>query len=153
MIEKYSEKHIREEKVQRLKRKILKEISIYFKECRLNLSFAFRENENDEDIERDILEMSALIRLKHYINNCKTAFMQCVECSPNEDQIIYSLSDDYIDVFLLDEFKFVNNYLSAAEEHNYDMHRFFKHGDSGLKIIITAVELGYLKRKFMEEKQ
>lgn len=152
VIEKYSEKYIREEKVELLKKKIRKEINSYFKECKLNLSFAFRENEDDEHIERDILEMSALIRLRHYINDCKTAFMQCEENSPDNDQIIYALPSDYIDVFLMDEFRFVSGYLTTVENYGYETSHIFKHGDVGLKSIITIIELGYLKRKLKGDK-
>ena len=128
MREKVSERHLREEKVKKVKEKILTEISEklvkFKKEIILHVS-------NDECFDYYIKRCFALHRLKEYLG-CEYTFMEVEVEYPDRDIIIYTISDRDLNIWLQDTYSFTSEFLHNAVEFEHDIYsilndRYFAH--------------------------
>lgn len=112
-MEKLSEKEIRDKKIVQLKEKIKKEIEEKILDNKQYMK-AYLE-ENDFDTWKSlIMEAFALLKLKEYVE-LNTSFNMIETCIPEKDIIIYTISIDLINLWLQDEYKFVNQFLFNME--------------------------------------
>lgn len=113
---KLSEMSIRQEKVGKLKTKILTDIDNRLDECKevdiRNLS---------DELFQDYLNYGfALLKLGEYIEN-KYTFMLYTAIDEKADYISYVITDENIDIWLQDNYNFISNYLYDVEEHDFDV--------------------------------
>ena len=113
-MEKLSEKEIRDKKIVQLKEKIKKEIEEKILDNKQYMK-AYLE-ENDFDTWKSLItEAFALLKLKEYVE-LNTSFNMIETCIPEKDIIIYTISIDLINLWLQDEYKFVNQFLSSQSK-------------------------------------
>lgn len=117
MAEKISDKPIRNEKVKRLKAKILAEIdqemSIIKDEIRMYLA--------DNEYFGSLIKRSfALLNLKEYIEG-ESAFQHIEAEYFDIDAVVYVVSDRSIDIWLQEDYSFVSNFLYRVEDYGYDV--------------------------------
>ena len=116
MYEKISDIENRQILVNKLKNKINKEINIK----RKNHNELYKYNDDkDYVINQIIKEEFAMIKLQEYLDY-EYSFMDYTAKYYDKDIIIYYIDIDLINIWLQDTFKFVNNYLDKAAEHNYN---------------------------------
>ena len=94
----------RDEKIAKLKKKILNEIDSLLERYKAEASQA-------ESFEFAVKNSFALIKLRDYINN-PVSFNQIWNNG-------YIISDLHIDMWLQEDYSFAFNFLYIAEEHNY----------------------------------
>lgn len=114
MYEKISEIPIREEKVKRLKEKILKEIEIEIERCKNGLIYLLTEKMDDETFEYITETLHQLYKLRDYVN-WERSFMCDIKKYYDQDIIIYNVSIKLINLWLEDDFDFVNTFLFNIE--------------------------------------
>lgn len=115
MYEKLSETPIREEKIRKLKEKILTEIDKYSDRNRKHMKVYLTSN-NDivEDWYYMVTQEFLLLRLKEYIENVNS-FWSFENKYDDKDIIIYQISDRKLNIWLQDDYDFVFNYLNKFE--------------------------------------
>lgn len=117
MNEKISDKPIREDKIKRLKEKILTEITdelnFIKEEMRECLS-------NDKAFNFLVKRGFALLNLKEYIDS-EHVFQSFEALFPDKDIIIYKVSDRDLSIWLQDDYSLVHNFLYRAEDYEYDV--------------------------------
>lgn len=96
----------RDEKIAKLKKKILNEIDSLLERYKAEASQA-------ESFEFAVKNSFALIKLRDYINN-PVSFNQIWNNG-------YIISDLHIDMWLQEDYSFTFNFLYIAEEHNYNI--------------------------------
>lgn len=96
----------RDEKIAKLKKKILNEIDSLLERYKAEASQA-------ESFEFAVKNSFVLIKLRDYINN-PVSFNQIWNNG-------YIISDLHIDMWLQEDYSFVFNFLYNVEEHNYDI--------------------------------
>ncbi len=104
MSEKLSERPIREEKVNRLKTKILAEIEKeheYLKYLMLD---------DDDYFDEHLEQYYQLTQLKYYIQ-AEDTFLGYTMMSKTHDCIVYCISDEDLNIWLQDDYRFVNYFL------------------------------------------
>ena len=118
MNEKISEKHIREEKIKRLKEKIYSEIDDITKRLRREMYQLLFVDNTDEYFEDDweylISNGFYLIKLKEYIDN-PMVFQTIIAEYKDDDIVIYQVSDENLDIWLQDDFNFVLTFINNME--------------------------------------
>lgn len=112
-MEKLSEKEIRDKKIVQLKEKIKKEIEEKILDNKQYMKAYLEENDFDT-WNLLITETFALLKLKEYVE-LNTSFNMIETCIPEKDIIIYTISIDLINLWLQDEYKFVNQFLLNME--------------------------------------
>lgn len=121
MYEKISEQHIRDEKIQKLKEKILSEINKRSENNKKELYVYINPDTAlklyTEDYERVIKEEYNLLQLKEFINNETLNDSSLKE--PKCDLIIYYISLETIDLWLQEKYSFVTNFLTQIEYERY----------------------------------
>lgn len=108
MVEKISEMGVREEKVEKLKEKIRKEIVAYRKQYReeLNPNMDNDYPEFEEDYKMSVLEMVATYALEEFID--ETFSFMCWEMQDEKNDIItYTIPIDMIEFMSQDDFNFL----------------------------------------------
>jgi hypothetical protein len=118
MNERISDIPIREDKVKRLKVKVLSEIEKELNATKEELKVC--TTDGDDDFDFLVKRSFALLNLREYIMDGCT-FMDWVARYPIEDMIIYKVSDECLNVWLQDDYHFVWNFLHRAEEYGYDV--------------------------------
>lgn len=109
---KLSEKHLRKEKVEKLKTKILGEIQ----KCKSELEdylLSYHEDRSeltDQLFEDYITEIYSLIQLEKFINLPST-FLRVACVYEENDYIAYYVDDQDLDVWLQEDFNFVDNFM------------------------------------------
>lgn len=116
---KISNKNIRQEKVNKLKEKILTEIKERINYCKKNM----QSNISDNNFEHYTKEVFALLNLREYIKS-KYCFMDFEIKRKKEDFVIYMVQDEDLDIWLQDDYHFTINFLIKAEECGYDIFQF-----------------------------
>ena len=115
MYEKISEIPIREEKIKKLKEKILADIDKHLERNRQDMKIFLTNNENImQDWDFMISQEFTLLRLKDFIKNEYT-FWSIEARYEEEDIIVYQVSDRDINIWLQDDYHFVNSFLSKIE--------------------------------------
>lgn len=108
-MEKLSEKEIRDKKIIQLKEKIKKEIEEKILDNKQYMKTSLEEN--DFDIWNLLItDAFALLKLKEYVE-LNTSFNMIETCISEKDIIIYTISIDLINLWLQDEYEFVNQFL------------------------------------------
>ena len=111
--EKISEKHLREEKVKKVKEKILAEIEEWLDDAK-QLIKLFLENNDEEEFNFWIARTFNLARLKEYIQmeNC---FLGYHAMYNDADTIVYTIPDKNLDIWLQDDYNFTSSFLHRAD--------------------------------------
>lgn len=104
MPEKISESHIREEKVRKLKEKILEEIK---KEQNV---LRFMMTENNCDFDEYATKYYQLMQLKEYMES-KAAFCQYEVYDENKDYVVYTVDSKLLDIWLQKKYNFALQFL------------------------------------------
>ena len=108
-MEKLSEKEIRDKKIIQLKEKIKKEIEEKILDNKQYMKTSLEED--DFDIWNLLItDAFALLKLKEYVE-LNTSFNMIETCIPEKDIIIYTIPIDLINLWLQDEYEFVNQFL------------------------------------------
>ena len=111
MYEKISDESKRQEKVNRLKNKILADINKKIDVCKFVLH---SDTASDEEYPFWIYRCFYLLELKKYIED-KYTFM-CWTCEYEDKDIrIYVISDLYLNIWLQDDYSFVDTFLYNLE--------------------------------------
>ena len=117
MSEKISNIPIREDKVKRLKAKILTEIEEELSVIKTEMN----EYLSNDDVFDYIVKRSfALLHLKQYIEREHT-FMSYEAQYPDNDIIVYMVSDKYLEIWLQEDYSFVFNFLFEVEENGFNI--------------------------------
>lgn len=116
---KISDENIRQEKVNKLKGKILTEIKERIIYCKKNMQL----NISDNNFEHYTKEVFALLNLREYIKS-KYCFMDFEIKYEKEDFVIYMVQDEDLDIWLQDDYHFTINFLIKAEECGYNIFQF-----------------------------
>ena len=119
MNEKISEKHIREEKIRKLKEKIYSEIDNVTKRTRREMRALLSEGiDKNEELKKDwdflVTREFCLARLREYISS-GFAFQTIETEYPARDLVIYQVSDEYLNIWLQDDYNFALSFLSEIE--------------------------------------
>ena len=116
MYEKISDEIVRREKIRKLKEKIILEI-----EKRIsNYKKGLQSNIEDELFNYYIKEFFVLLELKQYLESDQ-CFMGYEAKYNDKDIVIYMVSDRNLDIWLQEDYSFVENYLLKAEEAGYNI--------------------------------
>lgn len=118
MNEKISNMQNREDKVKRVKTKILSEIEKEFNKTKEEMKWCLEDN--DDDFDFLVKRVFALLNLKEYIED-DCSFMAYTYKNPAMDIIIYYVSDEQLSIWLQDNYSFVFNFLHQAHECEYDV--------------------------------
>ena len=119
MYEKISEIPIREEKIKKLKEKILADIDKHLERNRQDMKILLTNNENImQDWDFIVTQEFTLLRLKDFIKNEYT-FWSIEARYEEEDIIVYQVSDRDINIWLQDDYRFVNSFLDKMELEGY----------------------------------
>ncbi len=116
MYEKISDEIVRREKIRKLKEKIMSEIEKEIGSCKKEL----QSNIQDKDFDYCIKDSFALLELKRYVEN-DYCFMGYEAKYNDKDIVIYMVSAKDLDIWLQNDYSFVRNYLSKAEEAGYNI--------------------------------
>ena len=149
---KLSEKHLREEKVERLKTKILGEIKTIQADC-LDVLEVFLQNKNSVDvdfIENEISTYFCLMQLKRCLES-PGMFMQCTMINDLTDTITYIINDKTLDIWLQDNYSFTSQYLTIIEGRPLFMVSVFDEYYLAYNFTNTFDRIAYNKK--MEEKK
>ena len=109
--EKISDELKRQEKVNRLKSKILSDINKKIDVCKRELH---SDATSDEDYSFWVYRYFYLLELKKYIEN-KYTFMCCTYECEDKDIRIYIINDLYLNIWLQDDYSFVDTFLYKLE--------------------------------------
>lgn len=115
MFEKISDEPKRKNKIEKLKQKISKEIN---EKLRENMNET-TENMSIDDLVFIVKQSFALVELKEYIDN--HPFMDYESKNHNKDVVVYVVQEKDLDIWLQDDYSFVQNYLLEARKLNYDV--------------------------------
>lgn len=119
MNEKISDKPIREEKIKRLKEKILKEIEEELERFKRDLTYDLTNGIEDEyEFERTISTMSCLYKLREYIK-WKHSFKKVYAEYIQHGTIIYAVPIREIDIWLQEKYNFASQFLFNIEHKEY----------------------------------
>lgn len=113
--EKISEIPVREEKVKKLKEKILKEIGKEIERCKEDLIYDLTQEMDEELFEMTIKIMHGIYELKKYVEN-KHSFMRYLYKYNDNDIIIYDVPMRNIDIWLQDDYSFIQRLISEIED-------------------------------------
>jgi hypothetical protein len=114
MSEKLSERPIREEKVNRLKTKILAEIEEehgYLKYLMLD---------DDDYFDEHLEQYYQLTQLKYYIQ-AEDTFFAYEMMSEVHDCIVYQISDEDLNIWLQDDYNFVHSFLTEMFDNPWSL--------------------------------
>ena len=115
MSENISDKPIREEKVKRIKEKILKEIEEELELWQKDLKYDLTEGiEDQEEYENTIETIYYLHKLREYIK-WEHSFNKIYGTYPEYDAIIYAVPMREIDIWLQGDFNFTQHFLFNKE--------------------------------------
>ena len=131
MYEKISEIPIREEKIRKLKEKILSEIDVHLNQNRQCMKIYLNNEENKyskEYWELLITNEFSLLRLRDYIQD-KYSFCGFIISYEKEDIIIYKISDRTLNIWLQEEYDFDSNFLYKIEDNEKCNNVFFMLND------------------------
>ena len=119
MNEKISEKPIREEKINKLKEKIYSEIDNVTKRTRREMRALLSDGiDKNEELKKDwdflVTREFCLARLRDFIAD-SSAFQTIEAEYPVHDLVIYQVSDEYLNIWLQDDYNFALSFLSEIE--------------------------------------
>ena len=120
MNEKISEKPIREEKIKKLKEKIYSEIDNITKRTRREMRALLSDGiDKNEELKKDwdflVTREFCLARLRDFISD-KSAFQTIESEYPVHDLVIYQVSDEYLNIWLQDDYNFTLSFLGEIKD-------------------------------------
>lgn len=115
MSENKSEKPIREDKIKRLKEKVLAEIANELKLIKRDMRSYMS---NDKAFDFLVKQSFTLLNLREFIES-EYAFQSCE--AEYEDVVVYTVSSKDLDIWLQDDYSFTHNFLIRAEDCGYDV--------------------------------
>lgn len=142
MNERISEKAIRAEKVQRLKKRILSELE----REQNNVKTLLQQDLSAEDYVFAINNAFALVKLKEFLQE-DTSFMRVIAANQDQDIIIYNVSDEDLNVWLQDGYSFVCRFLMRAAERDFDIFSMLNDQYFGTEFTSVIEQLLYEKRQ------
>lgn len=147
MYEKISEIPIREEKIRKLKEKILAEIDKYLVRNRRDMKIYLIDNEDViEYWDFMITQEFSLLRLKEYIENDNT-FWLFEERYNDKDIIIYQVSDRKLNIWLQEDYNFVSHFLYKIEFEGFsDVYKILNDRYFGYEFTSIFDEIQYDER-------
>lgn len=114
-MEKFSEKEIRTEKIEKLKKKINKEILEYLNKFNQEMKIYLNSEIIDEELWTYLITTEhALIELKRYVN-LPSSFNIIEKIDIENDIIIYTIKDSLLNLWLDDSYNFVSRFLNKFE--------------------------------------
>lgn len=116
MNERISDRASRAEKVQRLKKIISSELE--WKQN--NVKTLLQRDLSAEDYVFTINDAFALVKLKEFLQE-DTSFMRVIAANQDQDVVIYNVSDEDLNIWLQDDYPFVEKFLMQAAERGYDI--------------------------------
>ena len=119
MNEKISEKPIREEKIKKLKEKIYSEIDNVTKRTRREMRALLSDGiDKNEELKKDwdflVTREFCLARLRDFIAD-NSAFQTIEAEYPDLNVVIYQVSDEYLNIWLRNDYNFALNFLGEIE--------------------------------------
>ena len=117
-MEKISNKAIREEKIKRLKEKILSEIQCELDNIKTTM-MTITELEN-EFFNHCITTSYMLLGLKEYIDHSES-FNTIIKEDPQNDLIVYNIADKYLNIWLQEDYNFIIQFKQHARNYPYDL--------------------------------
>ena len=119
MNEKISDQPIREEKIKRLKEKILKEIEEELERGKRDLTYDLTNGIEDEyEFERTISIMHYLYKLREFVN-WEHSFNTVYGVYPQHGTIVYAVSMREIDIWLQEKYNFVSHFLFNIDKEEF----------------------------------
>lgn len=114
MAEKFSERHLRIEKVRKIKEKVFREIAHKetLIENTLIASLSAGRGVHFNVVESSIERLYVLKHLVEFLQD-ESTFMQALVCDLDVDAVIYQVSDEKLNIILQDDFDFVGEFLST----------------------------------------
>lgn len=111
--EKISEKHLREEKVKKVKEKIFAEIEEWLNDAKHIIKISL-ENNDEEEFNFWVTRAFNLARLKEYMQmeNC---FLSYHAMYDDQDTIVYRIPDKNLNIWLQDGYNFVSRFLGDSD--------------------------------------
>lgn len=116
MAEKISESHVREEKVRKVKEKILTEIKKEQERAKWLM-----QHGNKSMFDVFVEEYYHLMQLKNYMEN-KNSFSECETMVKDNDYVVYTVATVNIDIWLQENYNFTRNFLSEVEERPWALY-------------------------------
>lgn len=147
MYEKISEIPIREEKIRKLKKKILAEIDNYLVRNRKDMKIYLTGNEDViEYWDFMVTQEFSLLRLKEYVENDNT-FWLFEERYNDKDIIIYQVSDRKLNIWLQEDYNFVFHFLYKIEFEGFsDVYKILNDRYFGYEFTSIFDEIQYDER-------
>lgn len=117
-MERLSESNIRETKIQRLKEKIINEIDEYSSRIKHEIK-EYLTSDIDEPVYWNYLvdREFVLLKLKSFVED-KSALQSIEMSNENTDCVIYMVSDEELNIWLQEDYNFVNSFLHTVEREN-----------------------------------
>ena len=150
MNEKISEKPIREEKIKKLKEKIYSEIDNVTKrtirEMRALLSDGIDKNEElKKDWDFLVTREFCLARLRDFISD-NSAFQTIEAEYPAHDIVIYQVSDEYLNIWLQDDYNFTLSFLGEIKDRKtFDVYEILNDRYFGYEFVSAFEIIKYRK--------
>lgn len=146
MKEKISEIPIREEKIKKLKTKILAEIDETTKKIHENMKQYLINKEDLSFWNYMITEEFSLLRLKEFIEQPKL-FQSFEARYDNKDIIIYQVSDEDLNIWLQEDYDFTFNFLcKVIHEGFYDVYEILNNRFFGYEFTNFIDKIQYQER-------
>ena len=150
MNEKISEKHIREEKIKKLKEKIYSEIDDITKRTMREMLVLLSDGiDKNEELKKDwdflVTREFCLARLREYINS-DFAFQTIEAEYPAHDLVIYQVSDEYLNIWLQDDYNFTLSFLGEIKDRKtFDVYEILNDRYFGYEFVSAFEVIKYRK--------
>lgn len=149
MNEKISEKLIREEKIKKLKEKIYSEIENISKRNRKEMRQLLLVDNTGEYFEENwnflIAREFCLERLREYISS-DFAFQTIEAEYPAHDLVIYQVSDEYLNIWLQDDYNFTLSFLGEIKDRKtFDVYEILNDRYFGYEFVSAFEVVKYRK--------
>ena len=150
MNEKISEKPIREEKIKKLKEKIYSEIDNISKRTRKEMLALLSEGiDKNEEFKKDwdflVTREFCLARLREYISS-GFAFQTIETEYPARDLVIYQVSDEYLNIWLQDDYNFTLSFLGEIKDRKtFDVYEILNDRYFGYEFVSAFEVIKYRK--------
>lgn len=140
MSEKLSERPIREEKIKRLKEKILAEIEEEYERLRFWMS------EDSEHFDDYVEQYYQLAQLKNYITS--EYALWCYEAMyEKDDYVVYQVSEKTLDIWLQDDYNFVIAFMIEVQDRPWALFEMLNDRYFGYQFTNIFAEIAYDKKK------
>lgn len=140
MSEKLSERPIREEKIKRLKEKILVEIEEEYERLRFWMS------EDSEHFDNYVEQYYQLAQLKNYIT-AEHTFWNYEAMYEKDDYVVYQVSEKTLDIWLQDDYNFVIAFMIEVQDRPWALFKMLNDRYFGYQFTNIFAEIAYDKKR------